>query len=227
MTLEHGSVQAVVLLSGGIDSVTLLHFVKNRLGVRRVMTLSFHYGQKHSRELAMARYQAQEAGAEHREVDLSFFGDLVKGASVLTDPDTPVPSLDDVDLDRVDQPPTYVPHRNIVLLSLAAACAEAAGAPEVFYGAQQQDMVGYWDCTAMFVARINCVLSLNRDVPVVVRAPFVEKSKSDVLKIGLEIGVDYSHTWSCYRGGDAPCCVCPSCREREKAFRAVGIADPL
>lgn len=225
--MEQDRIQAVVLLSGGIDSTTLLHFLRKELRIRRVMALSFRYGQKHSRELEMARQQAEAAQAEYREVDISFFSDLVKGGSALTDPDMPVPSLEDVSSDQLDQPPTYVPHRNIVLLSMAASCAEALGASEVFYGAQQQDMVGYWDCTAMFVARINCVLSLNRNLPVVVRAPFVGKSKADVLKIGLEIGVDYSHTWSCYRGGDAPCRVCPSCREREEAFRAVGIDDPL
>ena len=219
---------AAVLLSGGMYSATLLRYVRERLGVAEVHALSFYYGQKHARELDAARHQAESAGvASHRLVDLSFFADLIAGASALTRGGATVPDLSDlVDAARL-QPSTYVPNRNMVLLALAAAYAEGHGVRDVFYGAQAQDEYGYWDCTVDFVRGINDVLGLNRRNAVTVHAPFAGRSKADVLRIGLELGVDYAQTWSCYRGEARPCGTCPSCAERKKAFCALGIEDPL
>ena len=129
-----------------------------------------------------------------------------------------MPDLSDVQPEDRMQPATYVPNRNMILLSLAAAFAEAQGAADVFYGAQAQDEYGYWDCSQDFVNRMNDVLSLNRKGRVKIRAPFASMSKAEVVKIGLELGVDYDHTWTCYRGGDEPCGTCPSCVERNRAF---------
>ena len=210
---------AVVLLSGGVDSTTLLHEVKRRLGQGALYALSFRYGQKHARELEMARWQAQAAAVqEHREIDIDFFRDLTAGGSALTDATIAVPDLADLGADEMSQPPTYVPNRNMVLLSLAAAYAESKGVSDVFYGAQAQDRYGYWDCTVDFVARINDVLALNRGCPVTIHAPFARKRKADVVRMGLDLGVDYAHTWTCYRGGETPCGTCPSCVERDAAF---------
>jgi 7-cyano-7-deazaguanine synthase len=219
---------AVVLLSGGIDSSTLLHYVRHELGVETVYALSFHYGQRHSRELKAAKAQAASVGVrEHRTLDISEFGGLTAGGSVLTDLDSDVPDLADIpDSDR-RQPPTYVPNRNMVLLSLAAAYAEANGVQDVYYGAQAQDEYGYWDCTADFLDRINSLLALNRKGAITIHAPFVSKRKDDVLRIGLALGVDYARTWTCYRGGDTPCGSCPSCVERSNAFERIGRDDPL
>lgn len=220
--------KAVVLLSGGLDSSTLLHYVKVRLGVPEVYALSFMYGQKHSREMEAARWQAHAAGvADHREIDLSLFSALAGGGSALTDAAQDIPDLKNLPESVLQQPPTYVPHRNLVLLSLAAACAEAVGAQDVFYGAQAQDCYGYWDCTVDFVSRINHLLALNRGRPVTVRAPFAGWGKGEVLRVGLELGVEYAHTWTCYRGAAQPCGSCPSCVERAGAFRAAGVPDPL
>jgi len=219
---------AVVLLSGGMDSATLLHYVRRRLAVPHVHALSFVYGQKHARELVMAEWQAAHAGVvEHRIIDLSSLGRLVAGGSALIDAATEVPDLDALDEAARRQPPTYVPHRNLVFLSLACAFAETAGAGDVFYGAQAQDAYGYWDCTERFVTALNDVLALNAGRAVRVHAPLAGQSKADVLKIGLELGVDYGHTWTCYRGGRRPCGTCPSCRERAGAFQAAGVDDPL
>ncbi len=217
-------IKAVVLLSGGMDSATLLAYVRQRLEVEQIVALSCVYGQKHSRELDCAKWQAEHCAVkEHRILDISFYGELTRGGSALTDGSIEVPDLSDVKPEERMQPPTYVPNRNMVFLSLAAAFAEAQGITDVFYGAQAQDEYGYWDCSQDFVNRMNEVLSLNRKGRVKIRAPFASMSKSEVVKIGLELGVNYDHTWTCYRGGDEPCGTCPSCVERNRAFSEAGV----
>jgi len=220
--------KAVVLLSGGMDSSTLLHYVIQRLGAREVYALSFFYGQKHQCELKAAAWQARAAGVKaHDVVDMSFFGTLTPGGSALTDDRIDVPRLVDLAASELTQPPTYVPNRNMMLLSVAAAYAEARGVTALFYGAQTQDSYGYWDCTPEFLERINAVLELNRRTPVTVAAPFVSMRKADEIRLGVAMGVDYAHTWTCYRGEAIPCGECPSCAERATAFSEVGIPDPL
>lgn len=218
---------AVVLLSGGMDSVCLLHYVVKRLGRSPVHALSFYYRQRHARELACARYQANLLGALHREIDLAVIGDLLQSGTALVEGGAAVPDLDDLSEEERAQPATYVPNRNMMLLAIAAAYAEAHGATEVYYGAQALDEYGYWDCTREFLERINAVLALNRREPVQVIAPFIEMSKADSLRLGLELGVDYAHTWSCYRGEDSPCQTCPTCVERRFAFATLDVQDPL
>lgn len=219
---------AVVLLSGGMDSTVLLHYVVKRLGRGPVHGLSYDYGQRHSRELQAARWQAEEAGIdEHRVVDVSFAAELVKSGTSLVRGGAEVPDLRELPEDSLDQPPTYVPNRNMLLLSVAAAYAEAQGIADVFYGAQAHDEYGYWDCTRDFVERINALLALNRRTPVRIHAPFIDMGKRDLVPLGMELGVDFSHTWSCYRGGETACGACPTCAERRKAFAEAGIADPL
>ena len=184
-----------------------------------IHALSFAYGQKHARELEMARWQAAAVEvAVHREVDISWFADLAAGKSALTDAGIDVPNLQDLSARERTQPSTYVPNRNMILLAVAAAYAEARHITDVFYGAQAQDEYGYWDCTVDFVERINHLLGLNRGQAVTVHAPFAGKSKADVLRLGMELGVDYDHTWTCYRGDAEPCGACPSCVEKSKAF---------
>jgi len=220
--------KAVLLLSGGIDSTTLLRYLVERMAVSQVHALTFCYGQKHSRETAMARWQAGATGvAEHKHIDMSFFGELASSGSALTDPSVPVPDLRDLGENERRQPATYVPNRNMVLLSIAGGYAESVGIGDVFYGAQAQDEYGYWDCAPEFVERINAVFGLNRRRPVTVHAPFAGMGKAEVVKIGLALGVDYSHTWTCYRGETEPCEGCPSCVERAAAFSKVGAKDPL
>jgi len=115
----------------------------------------------------------------------------------------------------------------MIFLSLAVAFAESRECSVVFYGAQAQDEYGYWDCTPDFVERLNAVLSLNRRAPLRIEAPLVAKDKAECVKMGLALGVDFLHTWSCYRGEERPCRVCPTCVERRKAFEAAGVPDPL
>ncbi|RMD78858.1 MAG: 7-cyano-7-deazaguanine synthase QueC [Lentisphaerae bacterium] len=218
----------VVLVSGGLDSTTLLHAVCSKAPAV-VHLLSYRYGQRHDREVEMAAWQIRRLGLEQQweTLELDVFAQLAGGASTLLKQGQPVPALSKLAPEERDQPPTYVPNRNMVMLSLAAAFAEARHCTMVFYGAQAQDEYGYWDCTEEFVERLNQVFALNRRTRVRVEAPFLHYSKAQIIRLGLELGVDYAHTWSCYRGGESPCGECPTCVERANAFREVGIADPL
>ncbi|HIJ65537.1 MAG TPA: 7-cyano-7-deazaguanine synthase QueC [Candidatus Hydrogenedentes bacterium] len=219
---------AVVLLSGGMDSSVLLHHVARKLGYSPVHGLSCDYGQRHARELECARRQAAAAGVvRHHVVAMPFLADLVKEGTALVTGGPAVPDLDALDVGERRQPPTYVPNRNMILLSMAAAYAEAQGIADVFYGAQAQDEYGYWDCTPDFVERLNAALALNRHQCITIHAPFATAKKADIVRLGMALGVDFADTWTCYRGGDLACGACPTCVERRKAFRAAGFEDPL
>jgi 7-cyano-7-deazaguanine synthase len=219
---------AVVLVSGGLDSSILLHHVAHELSAPALHALSFNYGQRHSRELTCATEQARTAKVySHRILDITFMGALVQAGSALIEGGAPVPDLDTLTPEELTQPPTYVPNRNMMLLSMAAAYAEAHGITDIYYGAQAQDEYGYWDCTQPFLERINNVLSLNRKAPVTIHAPFVSYTKAETLTRGLSLNVDFSKTWSCYRGGEAACGTCPTCVERLNAFAANNMEDPL
>lgn len=220
---------ATILLSGGLDSTILLHHVAFERREEPLYLLSFNYGQRHNRELDMARWQARQvpAVAEHRVADMSMLAELLGNSSALLATGESVPDLSEIAPEKRAQPPTYVPHRNLILLSLAAAYAESRGCPSVYYGAQAHDQYGYWDCTPEFIQRANSLLSLNRSIPVTIKAPFAEMSKADEILIGQKLGVDFSKTWSCYRGDETPCGTCPTCVERSNAFKQAGIRDPL
>lgn len=218
------SADSILILSGGLDSVTLLHHLVQEAGCRPAI-LTFLYGQKHAREVACARYQATLLNCtRHMILDLGLLQPLL-ARSALISAEIPLPDSQSVHGDP--QPVTYVPNRNLIFLSLAAAWAETLGVSDVYYGAQRHDLYGYWDTTPDFLARLNQLLHLNRRTPIHIQAPFVQNSKADLLRRGLALGVDYAHTWSCYAGGEVACGRCPTCAERLAAFAAVGSADPL
>jgi 7-cyano-7-deazaguanine synthase len=215
--------KAVVVVSGGMDSVTLLHMIAKERNYTEVKALSFDYYQRHRKELLCAAFQANDVGASHIIVSLDF---LKFETSALTNRQLAVPTIEDV-LGH-PQPITYVPNRNMILLSIAAGMAEDFGASHLYYGAQRHDQYGYWDTTPDFLEAINNVLSLNRGMHAVrIYAPFIEHSKADILEVGFRLGVDYSQTFSCYRGERRSCGTCPTCAERRKAFRDLGKEDPL
>ena len=225
--METASKGAVVLLSGGLDSTTLLHHVLHEYAPKPLYALSFLYGQRHARELQCARKQAGIALAHHVVIDMSCLKDVVGDASALVEGGPQVPDLTGLSSDLLDQPPTYVPNRNMILLSVAAAFAEAHGITDVYYGAQALDEYGYWDCTEEFLKKLNAVFRLNRRESVTIHAPFIRIKKAETLKLGLSLGVDYGSTWSCYRGDEKACGTCPTCVERLNAFRGIGVVDPL
>ncbi|MCK5862420.1 MAG: 7-cyano-7-deazaguanine synthase QueC, partial [Candidatus Hydrogenedentes bacterium] len=208
---------AVVLVSGGIDSTVLLHQLCSEY--TRIAALCIHYGQRHKKEMECARFQSNAVQeVSFRSLDMGGLGDFLKETSSLICDGVPVPDLNDLSSSDREQPSTYVPNRNMILLSVAAAYAESISASHVFYGAQAQDEYGYWDCTVPFLEGINATLALNRRNAVVVKAPLIHNSKADNVRMGFELGVDFSHTWSCYRGEEKACGTCPTCVERLKAF---------
>ncbi len=215
---------SVVIVSGGMDSVTLLHYMVKQEN-RDPAVMTFQYGQKHSREIECAKAQVALLGIKaHMVVDLRAT-QVIFGTSALVNSDIAIPDMETVVGDN--QPATYVPNRNMLFLAYAVAYAESLGVDRVYYGAQAHDLYGYWDTTPEFLERLNSVYALNRKYAVKIEAPFVRYSKADVLRTGLALGVDYAQTWSCYVGGEVACGKCPTCAERLKAFEEVGLVDPI
>lgn len=215
---------AIIIVSGGLDSVTLLHYIcKKKKSQASILT--FKYGQKHAKEIDYAQYQSQLLGCDdHQIIDLSFLVSAF-GQSALVSNEVDIPDVVNVMGDP--QPSTYVPNRNMIFLAIGAAYAENRGAQSLYYGAQQHDLYGYWDTTPEFLSRLNAVFNLNRKLTIQIEAPFVEYSKADIVRLGLDLGVDYAKTWSCYQGDDLACGTCPTCAERLQAFAEVGMTDPL
>ncbi len=222
--MSEKKVDCVAIVSGGMDSVTLLHYlVKTKK--RNPAVITFIYGQKHEKEVAYAQANVQLLGLpQHQVLDLSLLRPLFAN-SALVSKETAVPNMQDVQGDP--QPITYVPNRNMIFLALAAAFAETNNVGDIYYGAQQHDMYGYWDTTPQFLAQLNNVYALNRKTAVQIKAPFVNHSKTDLLRIGVELGIDYGQTWSCYEGQERACGRCPTCAERLKAFADLNLTDPL
>ena len=187
--------------------------------------ITFIYGQKHDKEVGFAKTQAQLLGCEtHLVLDMALLQPLF-AKSALVSAEIDIPDIEDVMGDP--QPATYVPNRNMIFLALAAAYAETHGVSDIFYGAQKHDIYGYWDTTPQFLATLNTVYQLNRKTPIEIKAPFVNYTKTDILRVGVEMGVDYGQTWSCYEGTHVCCGRCPTCAERLTAFADLGLEDPL
>jgi 7-cyano-7-deazaguanine synthase len=216
--------KVVAIVSGGLDSVTLLHYIYEK-EQKEAAVLTFLYGQKHQKEIECARYHARLlACPDHQVIDLSYLIPLFSHSALIAGK-VQVPDVETIMGDP--QPPTYVPNRNMIFLAIAAAYAENNGIGEIYYGAQRHDAFGYWDTTPQFVERLNAIFGLNRKSMIEIIAPFVQNTKVDTLRLGLEIGVDYSQTWSCYEGNELACGICAACAERVRAFRELGLNDPL
>ncbi|OIO37624.1 MAG: 7-cyano-7-deazaguanine synthase QueC [Candidatus Omnitrophica bacterium CG1_02_49_10] len=218
--------KAVVLLSGGLDSATTLYLAKDQ--GYKCHSLVFDYGQRHKRELRSARKIAAAAGADYKVLKITL---PWKGSSLL-DKRGPLPRSDFKKRTGPKIPSTYVPGRNIIFLSFAISYAEAIGADVVFIGANAIDYSGYPDCRAdfyrSFVETARLGTRRGREGKAVeVLTPLINKTKSDIVKLGTSLGVPYRYTWSCYRGGKAPCGRCDSCLLRAKGFKEAGLKDPL
>ena len=216
--------RAVVLLSGGLDSATLLAIA--RAEAYDCFALSFDYGQAHKAEIRAAAQVAEALGArEHRVMEIPI-GAL--GGSALTDATIPVP-----DDGGEGIPVTYVPARNTVFLSLALAWAEVLAAEAIFIGVNAVDYSGYPDCRPEFVAAFQQLagLATKQGVegnPVEIKAPLVTLTKAQIIARGVELGVDYASTVSCYRADETgrACGHCDACRFRREGFEQAALADP-
>ena len=221
--------RAVVLLSGGLDSATVLALC--RAEGYQACALSFRYGQRHEREIAAAQNVARSLGAEeHRiaEIDLRLFG-----GSALT-AELAVPKARSADEMATGVPITYVPARNTIFLSYALAWAEVLGANDIFLGVNAVDYSGYPDCRPEFLRAFEQLANLATRAGVegsrfAIHAPLLNLSKAQIIRRGLSLGVDYALTHSCYdpTTDGLACGVCDSCQLRLKGFREAGIADPI
>jgi len=221
--------RAVVLLSGGLDSTTLLAYAC--AGGYAVHAMTFRYGQRHVVEIEAARRVAARYGVRDHmiaDIDLRAFG----GSALTADIDVPK--------DRSDRevtrgiPVTYVPARNTIFLAFALAFAEVRGASEIFVGVNAVDYSGYPDCRPEYIAAYERMANLatrgavEGTTPVHIRTPLIDLSKREIIELGLRLGVDYSVTSSCYdpSPAGAACGHCDACRLRLEAFRALDISDP-
>jgi len=219
---------AVVLLSGGMDSATATAIAK--ADGFDVIGLTIDYGQRHRKELDAAQSVAKSLGVkEHRVVRL----DLTPiGGSALTDPRVPIPEGRPPEEIGTGIPPTYVPARNTIFLSYALAVAEAVGAKAIYIAANSYDYAGYPDCRPEYyeafahVARLGTKRGVEGD-PVEIRTPLIRMTKADIVRKGVELGVPWELTWSCYHGRPKACGVCDSCQLRLKGFREAGVRDPI
>jgi 7-cyano-7-deazaguanine synthase len=219
------SKKAIVLLSGGLDSATVLYWaLKNGW---QPQALIFEYGQRHSREVHSARALCRKSGVPFKMAGIK----LPWGGSSLLDKKSPLPRIKDARRIGKEIPSTYVPGRNTLFLSYGLSFAEAAGARAVMIGANALDYSGYPDCRPDFIAAMSRVFKLGTKAgrqgkPVKIIAPLLKLSKARIIKLGSKLGVPYELTWSCYRGGKKPCGVCDSCRLRTRGFKEAGKKDP-
>jgi 7-cyano-7-deazaguanine synthase len=214
---------AVILASGGMDSATVAYEARER-GYEPYF-LHTSYGQRtEGKEFDCAKRQADELDSEFLRVKTSHLATI--GGSSLTDDEM---AVEDADLESNEVPDTYVPFRNANLLSMAVSCAEANDCDAVFIGAHSEDFSGYSDCRPAFFEAFQRVVDVGTkpDTTVELVAPFVEWSKTDIAQRGVDLGVPYEHTWSCYRASEPACGTCDACAYRLQAFQNVGVRDPI
>jgi len=222
--MADGAGKAVVLLSGGLDSATTLAIARD--AGYECHALSVRYGQRHTAELDAAVRLAESLGAtSHRSMSVDFGG---IGGSALTDPALDVPETPQEGI-----PVTYVPARNTVFLSLALGLAEVIAADGIWIGVNAVDYSGYPDCRPEFVMAFQELANVATKAAVEgkavrIQTPLIELSKAEIIRRGMELGVDYSLTVSCYQADDdgRACGVCDACRLRRKGFEDAGVADP-
>ncbi len=222
--------KALVLFSGGLDSSTCLALAIEKYGKENVIALSISYGQKHSKEINAARAVAEYYGTELVSLDLA---PIFEGSdcALLEGSDQAIPKGDYANqLLSSDGKPvsTYVPFRNGLFLSCAASVALSRGCGVIYYGVHSDDAAGsaYPDCSSDFNDHMSKAISIGSAQQLKVVAPFVDRTKAEVVAQGLRLGVPYELTWSCYEGNDKPCGCCGTCIDRAKAFAANGVKDP-
>ncbi|MDD3988369.1 MAG: 7-cyano-7-deazaguanine synthase QueC [Candidatus Omnitrophica bacterium] len=215
--------RGVVLLSGGLDSATVLYLAKKE--GYELVGLIFDYGQRHKKEIEAAKNLSREA-------KIGYLVEKIKlpwGGSSLLGKDNRIPHYHKMLSDKI--PSTYVPARNIIFLSFAISFAESIKAEAVFIGAHSQDYSGYPDCRMEFLNAFRKAAQLGTAIGrgkrgIKIEAPLIRVDKAGIIKLGMKLGVPYHLTWSCYEGGKMPCGRCDSCYYRAKGFKKAEIKDP-
>ncbi len=209
---------SILILSGGMDSVTLLYDYQERIA----LAVSFDYGSNHnSRELPFAALHCQRLGIEHLVIPLSFMGEYFH--SSLLEGDEAIPEGDYAESNMLS---TVVPFRNGIMLSVAVGMAESRGLQHVMMANHGGDHTIYPDCRPEFVSAFDAAAQAGTFEGVSLVAPYTNMTKGQIAMRGRELGIDYSETWSCYRGGEHHCGRCGTCRERREAMAQAGIDDP-
>ena len=214
----------VIIYSGGLDSTTLLYLACEQFGAECVHTLSFDYGQRHSRELASAQAVCSNLSVSHKVIDLQSIGAIWAEKSALTSADAEMPS-GEYDLENMKV--TVVPNRNMLFLSVATAYALVNSCDQVWYGAHAGDHEVYPDCRPEFIAAMDQAAKLCDYNEVSVKAPFAESTKADIVAEASRLGVPVDKTWTCYEGGAQACGKCGACISRLQAFAENGLQDAI
>lgn len=208
---------SVLILSGGMDSTTMLYEYKESIAI----AVSFDYGSKHNaKELQCATYHCERLGIKHLIIPLAFMQKYFKSSLLIGGEDIPEGNYDDENMKS-----TVVPFRNGIMLAIAAGIAESNGLKHVMMANHGGDHAIYPDCRPQFVDSMSQAISAGTYEHLNVLAPYTNITKTDIALRGKQLGIDYGHTWSCYKGGEKHCGKCGTCVERKEALRGAGIED--
>lgn len=209
---------SVIIVSGGLDSITLLYDKADEIA----LAISFYYGANHNeREIPFARLHCERLGIKHITIPLSFMHDYFK-SSLLSGAE----KIPEGHYKENNMLSTVVPFRNGIMLSIAAGIAESHGLKRLLIANHGGDHAIYPDCRPEFIKAINAAIQAGTYINVEVSAPYTNFSKADIVRRGIQLGINYSETWSCYKGGNTHCGKCGTCVERQEAFILAGVPDP-
>jgi len=212
--------KAVVLVSGGMDSVTAVYEAKKTHEL--AAALSFDYGAKHNaRELPLAIWHCNSLGTPHRTIRMPFINELFESDLLRSGGDIPEGHYEELTMKR-----TVVPFRNGIMLSIAAGYAESIGAEGLIIAAHAGDHAIYPDCREVFLGAMAEAIQHGTYAGLALLRPFISMDKSAIVRLGKRHGIDYARTWSCYKGGSRHCGKCGTCVERQEAFQLAGVNDP-
>lgn len=222
--------KAVVLLSGGLDSATSLAIAVDKFGSDNVSALTVYYGQRHEKEISCAKKIADYYNVKHYEFNAAEIFKYSDSALLNKSDKNLSPSTYAEQIKNNPRVDTYVPFRNGLMISIAASFADSIynEDTEIFIGVHQDDSAvnAYADCREDFINAIGKAVNIGTYNKIKIIAPFLGKTKADIVKIGLSLKVPYEYTWSCYERGEVPCGKCATCLDRKKAFELNGVKDP-
>jgi 7-cyano-7-deazaguanine synthase len=210
----------ICILSGGLDSTTLLYRLK--ASGYEIKAISFNYGQRHRKELIMANKTCEKLKIDHKIVDLTSIKDLLSNSSLTSDIEVPEGHYEDESMKK-----TVVPNRNMIMASIAIGYAINIDFDTIALGVHSGDHAIYPDCRPEFIMALRKIAACCDYKTIQILSPYLRSNKTNIVKDGIKLKVDYALTWTCYKGDIKPCGKCGSCQERAEAFKLNGIKDPL